>query len=94
MAEHDVQVTVDYLPAALPFHREYPRSTPVGTVRADAMSFFGVQDHQDRDKHEFFLEFEAHRLTNLSETLDQLLGHRQAAKFNLVEQITPGGYCR
>jgi hypothetical protein len=55
------------------------------------MTFFGVSDHQDRDTHQFFLEFKSQRLTNMTETLDELLGpHRRGAHFNLIEQITPG----
>jgi hypothetical protein len=49
-----------------------------------------VSDHRDRDTHQFFLEFDGRRLTDMAETLRQLLGHRHGAKFNLVEQITPG----
>ena len=87
----DVEVTVEYLPAAKPFHRSYDGNTTLGAVRTDAMAFFGVSDHKDRDTHQFFLEFNGKRLTNLAETLEQLLGpHRKDAHFNLVEQITPG----
>jgi len=86
-----VAVTVSYLPAPNPFHREFQDETTVGTIRADAMTFFGVTDHRDRDIHEFFLEFEGRRLTNMAETLEQLLGpHRREAHFNLVEQVTKG----
>jgi hypothetical protein len=88
---HDVRVTVEYLPATKPFHHEYSPDTTIGTVQADAMSFFGVRDYQDRDTHRFFLEFHHQRLTNLSETLHQLLGDKREAEFHLVEQITPGG---
>jgi hypothetical protein len=88
-----VEVTVEYLPAAKPFHKEYPESTTIGTVRTDAMAFFGVSDHRDRDTHQFFLEFNGTRLTDMTQTLAQLLGpHRKGAHFNLVEQITPGGF--
>lgn len=87
----DVEVTVEYLPAAKPFHREYPADETVGAIRTDAMAFFGVSDHRDRDTHQFFLEFRGQRLTNMTETLHQLLGpHHRGAHFNLVEQITPG----
>ncbi|MGB8065005.1 MAG: hypothetical protein WCF26_24170 [Candidatus Sulfotelmatobacter sp.] len=87
----DVEVTVEYLPAAEPFHRTYDGTATVGTVRSDAMTFFGVSDHRDRDTHQFFLEFNGERLTNMNQTLEQLLGpHRKGAHFNLVEQITPG----
>ena len=87
----DDKITVDYLPASQPFHHSYEGSATVGTVRTDAMAFFRVSDHKDRDTHQFFLEFQGRRLTNMAETLDQLLGpHRRGAKFNLVEQITPG----
>jgi hypothetical protein len=58
---------------------------------APAMTFFGVSDHRDRDTHQFFLEFNGQRLTDLNQTLELLLGpHRKGAHFNLVEQITPG----
>jgi hypothetical protein len=90
-ATPDDQVTVDYLPASQPFHHSYDGNTTLSTVRTDAMAFFHVTDHRDRDTHQFFLEFKGQRLTNLSETLTQLLGpHAHGAKFNLVEQITPG----
>jgi hypothetical protein len=87
----DVEVTVEYLPAAKPFRCTYDGAVTVGTVRSDAMTFFGVSDHRDRDTHQFFLEFNGQRLTNMNQTLDQLLGpHRKGAHFNLVEQITAG----
>ena len=90
-APQEVQVTVNYLPATKAFHHAYPGSTTLATVRADAMTFFGVKDRQERDKYEYFLEFQGSRITNLSQTLDQLLGpHRRGAEFNLIEQITPG----
>jgi hypothetical protein len=90
-AEQEVRVTVIYLPATRAFHHGYPGTTTLGTVRTDAMNFFGVQDRTDRNKYEYFLEFEGRRLTNLSETLDTLLGpHRRGAEFHLIEQITPG----
>ncbi|HEV2352069.1 MAG TPA: hypothetical protein VG028_19730 [Terriglobia bacterium] len=86
-----IEVTVSYLPAPSPFHHKFQDEATVGTVRLDAMLFFGVQDHKDRDTHEFFLEFEGRRLTNLTETLEQLIGpHRREAHFNLIEQITQG----
>lgn len=86
-----IEVTVSYLPAPSPFHHKYEDETTVGTVRADAMAFFGVQDHKDRDTHEFLLEFDGRRLTNLAETLEQLVGpHRREAHFNLIEQVTQG----
>jgi hypothetical protein len=87
---HEVRITVEYLPATKAFHHEYPLATTIGTVQAEAMSFFGVRDHKDRDEHRFFLEFHGQRLTNLSETLHQLLGEKREAEFHLVEQVTPG----
>jgi hypothetical protein len=90
--DHEVvEVTVSYLPSPNRFQRKYGDETTVGTIRTDAMAFFGVQDHKDRDTHEFFLEFEGRRLTNIGEALGQLLGpHRREAHFNLVEQVTQG----
>ncbi len=89
--EQNVQVTVDYLPATEAFHRAYAGSTTLETVRTEAMVFFGVRDRQERDNYEYFLEFQASRVNNTQQTLDQFLGvHRRGAHFNLVEQITPG----
>jgi len=91
--DHEVPVKteVGYLPATQDFRQEYDDETQLSTVRAQAMTFFGVSDHKDRDVHEFFLEFEGQRVTNLNQTLEQLMGRdRPHAKFNLVEQITPG----
>ena len=91
VGEKVVAITVSYLPAPSPFHRKYEDKATVGIVRTDAMDFFGVRDHKDRDTHEFFLEFEGRRLTNLTETLEQLLGpRRREAHFNLIEQVTQG----
>src|SRR5437867_5980429 len=67
----EVEVTVEYLPATSPFHRPYPQSTTIEVVRTDAMVFFGVRDHQDRDTHRFFLEFDRLRLTYNGQTLEQ-----------------------
>ena len=90
-AEQAVQVTVNYLPATKAFHQAYPGTTTLATVRTDAMAFFGVHDRKERDTYEYFLEFHGSRLTNTSQTLDQLLGpHPRGAEFNLIEQITPG----
>ncbi len=86
-----IEVKVEYLPAPAPFVREYDEKTTVGTVRMDAMSFFGVKDYQDRNIHKFFLEFDGRLLENTSQTLEQLLGpHRRSAHFNLIEQVTQG----
>ena len=60
-----VEVTVEYLPATKPFHGEFTQGETVGSVRAAATAFFRVADQQDRDKHEFFLEFDGNRLGDL-----------------------------
>jgi hypothetical protein len=86
-----VTVTVSYLPSPNAFHHKYPDETMIGTVRTDAMQFFGVSNHTDRDTHEFFLEFEGRRLTDMAETLERLLGRdRREAHFHLIEQVTKG----
>lgn len=86
-----VEVTVEYLPATEPFHQQFDQIDTIGAVRAAATSFFGVADHQDRDKHEFFLEFEGTKLTDVGQTLESLLGpHRKGAHLNLIEVITQG----
>ena len=86
-----VQVTVDYLPAAKPFHNDFVETTTVETVRIEAMNFFGVRDRQERDTYKYFLEFEKVRLTDTSQTLRHLLGaNRRGAHFNLIEEVTKG----
>ncbi len=86
-----VQVTVDYLPATKPFHKDFGETTVVEAVRAEAMTFFGVRDRQERDTYRYFLEFEKARVTNTAQTLRDLLGpKRRGAHFNLIEEVTPG----
>jgi hypothetical protein len=90
-AEPLVEIVVEYLPAAGAFEKDYDDETALSTVRIEAMAFFQVKDHQDRDTHQFFLEFGGQRVTDTTKTLEQLFGRdRRHAKFNLVEQITPG----
>jgi hypothetical protein len=90
-AGKEVDVTVDYLPATAAFHHEYPRTETLASVRTDATVFFGVRDRQERDKYEYFLEFDGKRITDTSQTLSDLLSpHKRKAEFHLVEQITPG----
>jgi len=74
--------TVEYRRAANPFRQKYPEQKIIGTVLADSLAFFGVGEYQNR----FFLEYEGRRLTDLGETLHQLLGKKGEAKFHLVEQ--------
>jgi len=86
-----VQVTVDYLPATKPFHKDFLEMTTLETVRMEAMTFFGVRDRQERDTFRYFLEFDKTRITDTSRTLRDLLGpHRSGAHFNLIEEVTPG----
>ena len=90
-------------PIEKPTHDVESRTPPAGgvvfnggkktlaAVRTDATVFFGVRDRQERDKYEYFLEFDGKRITDTSQTLGELLGpHRRKAELHLVEQITPG----
>ena len=89
--EPTVVTEVAYLPAVAVFKKDYDDEVKASVVRADAMVFFRVSDHRDRDTHEFFLEFEGTRVGDLNQTLEQLMGRdRRHARFNLIEQITPG----
>ena len=90
---HTIQVIVSYLPAAAPFRKPYVSETIVETVRTEAMGFFGVRDRQERDTYRYFLELGGSRITDLSQTLGNLVTHRPDRRdlhFNLVEEITPG----
>lgn len=90
-----IRAVVSYLPSPNTFRHEFAEKATVGAVQIDAMAFFGVTDHRDRDIHEFFLEFEGRRLTDRAETLEHLLGpHKHEAHFHLIEQITKGNYWR
>jgi hypothetical protein len=88
-----IETITGYLPAPKPFHERYPPETQLEQVRANAMSHFGVENHVDRDTHEFFLEFEGRRIQDYSQTLAGLLGEEEheTAHFELVEQVTAGG---
>ncbi len=79
----EVRITVEFLPFIRRFHQEFPGSTTVGTVLADALAFFDLKDDQGR----FFLEYEGRRLTNSGETLKQLLGTRREAHFHLLGEF-------
>lgn len=88
-----IAVTVSYLPAAAPFHHRYDDETLVEKVRTDAMAFFGVHDHQERNTYTYYLELGGHRITNTSQTLGHLAAehhHQDELHFHLVEEITPG----
>lgn len=87
---HEILVTVDYLPAAAPFHDRYASQTIVETVRVAAMKFFGVQDRQDRDTYRYFLEVGGTRITDTSQPISNLVEHGHELRCHLVEQITPG----
>jgi hypothetical protein len=88
------EVTVDYLPAAAPYHHRYAAEAILETVRTAAMAFFHVSDRQERDTYRYFLEFGGVRITDTSQTLAQLAEahHHQGheLRFHLVEEITPG----
>jgi hypothetical protein len=93
LKQRTIETTVGYLPAAKPFHERYPPDTEMEVIRVDAMAFFQVKNYEDRDKHEFFLEFEGVRITDYTQTLAALLRgeHHEKAHFELVEQVTAGG---
>jgi hypothetical protein len=86
----EIQVTVDYLPAAEPFHHRYTPETLAETVREAAMKFFGVQDRTERDTYHYFLEIHGTRITDTSQPISNFLQHGHELHFHLVEQITPG----
>src|SRR5437016_396774 len=86
-----IHVNVDYLAATRPYEHEYVDDTRLSQLRTDTMAFFGVSDHRDRDLHEFYLIFGGQRVTDLGQTIDQLVGEKHEAKFDLAEQITAGG---
>jgi hypothetical protein len=86
----EIQVAVDYLPAAAPFHHRYAPETIVEAVRVAAMKFFGVQDRQERDTYRYFLEIGGIRITDTSQPISNFVEHGHELHFHLVEQITPG----
>ena len=90
----DIRVTVRYLPAAHPFQQTYAPATVVETVRTEAMTFFGVSDHEEgRSVYRYYLELDGVRITNTSQTLAQLAAehhHTEEIHFHLIEEITQG----
>jgi hypothetical protein len=87
---HDIQVKVDYLPAAAPFHDRFPPETPAESVRAAAKTFFGVEDRQERDTYHYFLDCGGTRITDTSQPISTFVEHGHQLHCHLVEQITPG----
>jgi hypothetical protein len=90
---HTIEVRVSYLPATHPFEKDFPPPTTLETVRTDAMAFFQVHDRQERDKYQYFLEFDGARIVNTSQTLAEFTAehhHSHELHFHLVEEITPG----
>jgi hypothetical protein len=85
----EIQVTVDYLPAA-PFHHRYAPESVVEAVRMAAMKFFGVQDRQERDTYRYFLEIGGIWITDTNQPISDFAEHGHQLHFHLVEQITPG----
>lgn len=88
--QHEIEVQVDYLPAAAPFHGRFTPETTVETVRTAAMAFFGVQDRQERDTYHYFLECAGTRITDTSQPISNFVEHGHQLHCHLVEQITPG----
>lgn len=89
--EHEtVKVSVDYLPAAGPFKKDFEEAATLEAVRTEAMAHFGVSDRQDRNTYKYWLHFEGQRISDTNRTLEQLLGKKRHGKFDLVEEITPG----
>jgi hypothetical protein len=100
----DVDTRVAYLPAPEPFTKDYPPETTLATVRVEAMSYFGVQDYNDRDRHEFQLEHDGQRV-DYSQTVAALADSskkhhgedddkdkkHKKLRLDLVEQVTAGG---
>jgi hypothetical protein len=92
LAQKTIETKVGYLPAPKPFHHRYPPDTTMEVIRVAAMAHFGVENHTDRDTHEFFLDFEGKRITDYGQTLEAVIGgkHHEKADFELVEQVTAG----
>jgi len=92
LAQKTIETKVGYLPAPKPFHHRYSSDTLMEAIREQAMAHFGVENHTDRNVHEFFLEFEGQRITNYGQTLEAVIGgkHHEKADFELVEQVTNG----
>lgn len=89
-AAKEIEVKVDYLPAAAPFQGRFPADTPVETVRRAAMAFFGVQDRQERDTYHYYIEVGGTRITDTTQPISAFVQHGHELHCHLVEQITPG----
>jgi hypothetical protein len=88
----DVEVTVEYLPAAEDYEHDYDRQTVVEAIRTDAKGFFGVQDRTERDTYFYYLVHDGVRIQNTGITLEQLIGAKaHKADLSLVEEIKAGG---
>ena len=88
--DETVKVSVDYLPAAEPFKKDFEETATLEAVRTEAMAHFGVRDRQERDAYHYWLHFDGQRISDTNQTLPQLVGKKRRGKFDLVEEITPG----
>lgn len=87
MEKNELKVEVHYMAAKHPFKEDAPPTETVGQLKAQALKAFGLVETPQKV---YKLFFEKRELTNLSETLGQLAGHKTELQFDLEEFLIQG----
>jgi hypothetical protein len=83
----EIEVTVTFpLAHGKPFHAKQAPEMTVGTVRAEAMSHFGIQEEATST---YYLTHGGSRVDD-GATLASVAGKSEAAKFTLVKELVQG----
>src|SRR5438132_889033 len=83
----EIDVTVTFpLAHGQPFHGKHAPETTAGTVRAEAMSYFGIQEEPNST---YYLTHGGSRVDD-GATLASIAGKAEAVKFTLVKELVQG----
>lgn len=74
-----------------PWKHDYAGSTPLSTVRTDAMGHFGIADSAEGGNQVIFrLYHGGDRIENLSQSVDEVGAGRGAVALRLVREVIAG----
>jgi hypothetical protein len=82
-----IEVAVHYIAATKPYKVDAESTETVGTLKANALNFFGLKEEGNKT---YKLFYEKKELDNPNETVGQVAGDKKAIKLDLEEFITQG----
>jgi hypothetical protein len=86
----DIDVAVEFGPGMARYEGRLGRDETIRAVRAAAMTFFHVAEHDFPERKRFNLEHGGKRIDDLGQLLGSLLiAGRQALELRLVEEVLP-----